>query len=96
MSTTGKWRVAHIGGDAKSHDDFVAAFERAYKANNEPDNMAMFSHNDSFGTLMAVSITPQSVPYCPFSADWSEAENPCDYGLVGWVAGDPKLNPYSR
>jgi hypothetical protein len=42
---------------------------------------------------MAVSITPQSIPYCPFSANWSEIANPGDFGAVGWTAGDVRLKP---
>jgi hypothetical protein len=87
-----KWRVAHLGDtDKRSYDEFVAAFERAYEANNKPEGMAMFSHNDSLGHLMGVSITPQSIPYCPFSADWAEDSNAAVFGNVGWVAGDVRL-----
>ena len=92
MSHDLKWRIAHLAADAQSYNDFVAAFEQAYRANNEPKFMAMFSHVDSLGTLMAVSITPQSVPYCSFSSDWEEtSKSPLDFGYVGWVAGDVQL-----
>ena len=93
MGTPAKWRVAHLSpNDVTSHDQFVSQFQRAYQANGNPKNMAMFSHNDSFGTLMAVSITPESVPYCQFSGDWSEQDkSPFDFGNVGWVAGDESL-----
>jgi len=67
---------------------FVAWFEQAYQANNKPTGMAMFSHNDSSGFTIGVSVTPQSVPYCPFSSEWSESATRPDYGHAGWVAGD--------
>lgn len=87
-----KWRVAHLdANDTKSYSDFVTWFEQAYHANNEPDGMAMFSHNDSNGFQTALSITPQSVPYCPFSDSWDESETPPSFGFVGWVAGDSKM-----
>lgn len=88
---SGKWRVAHLGGNVQSYNDFVGAFKQAYEANGKPDYMAMFSHVDSLGFLMAVSITPQSVPYCPFSLDWSEPiKPPTDFGHIGWVGGDDR------
>lgn len=93
MSDSDKWRIAHLrANDTKSHDVFVSQFKQAYQASGKPDGMAMFSHTDSFGALMAVSITSQSVPYCPFSDDWSEPGNPpTDFGNLGWVAGDVRL-----
>lgn len=94
MTDEKEWRVAHLGGNNKSYHDFVFAFEQAYEANGRPDNMAMFSHVDSLGILMAVSITPESVAHCPFSNDWSASNKPpLDFGNVGWVAGDraPKI-----
>jgi hypothetical protein len=93
MTTSTKWRIAHIANDPKVHDEFVEIFTRAYEANNKPAGMAMYTHNDSLGGVMAVSITPQSVPYCPFSANWSEIANPGNFGAVGWTAGDVRLKP---
>jgi len=50
MSTTKKWRVAHLdSNDVKSYEDFVAQFKQAYATNNKPAGMAMFSHTDSVG-----------------------------------------------
>ena len=73
MNTPEKWRVAALGAkDAKLLEAFVDLFTSAYEANNKPDNMSMFTHNDSFGTVMGVSITPQSIRYCPFSGNWIE------------------------
>lgn len=87
-----KWRIAYLSAnDAKSYNDFVTWFEQAYQANNRPTGMAMFSHNDSTGFTTAVSITPQSVPYCPFSNNWSESAMPPNYGHAGWVAGDVQM-----
>jgi len=69
--------IAHLAaGDTNSYDQFVSDFEHAYAVNNHPNGMSMFSHHDSYGTLMAVSITPESIPFCPFSADWSESKKP--------------------
>jgi hypothetical protein len=90
MSESTKWRIAHLS-DPNTEVVFVAKFNEAYKANDKPADMAMFSHNDSFGTLMAVSITPESVQYCPFSLNWYEQHKaPFDFGNVGWVAGDER------
>jgi hypothetical protein len=87
-----KWRIAHLSpNDATSYNDFVTWFEQAYQANNKPTGMAMFSHNDSTGFTIGVSITPQSVPHCPFSSDWSESATRPDYGHAGWVAGDVRM-----
>ena len=93
MSSHQVWHVAHIGSnDTATHDKFVADFKQAYANNNQPKGMAMYSHTDSFGKLMAVSITPASIPFCPFSANWSEqSKPPSDFGHVGWVAGDERL-----
>jgi hypothetical protein len=53
--------------------------------------MAMFSHTASLGQLMAVSITPQAVPYCPFSETWEERDTGFDFGFRGWIAGDERV-----
>ena len=90
MSTTEKWRILY-GVDAKLHDELVEAFNRVYEANSKPDGMAMYAHCDSFGSLMGVSITPKSIPHCPFSANWSEIEHHGEFGNIGWAAGDERL-----
>jgi hypothetical protein len=91
MNTPEKWRMAALANDANLLEAFVDLFTSAYEANNKPDNMAMFTHNDSFGAVMGVSITPQSIPYCPFSVNWIEITNPGEFGLVGWAAGGVRL-----
>jgi hypothetical protein len=91
MSNDQKWRIAHFGEDDQLEKQFIAAFEQAYLSNGKPKNMAMFSHVDSLGRRMALSITPESNPYCPFSADWDEWISPTDFGNLGWVAGDKSV-----
>lgn len=92
MSSPKTWRVAYIGNDPKAEKQILTQFESAYEANNKPDGMVMYSHSDSYGKLAAVSITPESIAYCPFSADWTEQDKaPFDFGNAGWVAGDPRL-----
>jgi hypothetical protein len=86
-----KSRIAYLGGDPRPYKEIVSRFERAYVDSRKPDSMAMFSHTDSTGMLMAVSITPQAVLHCPFSATWAETDNPFDYGHVGWAGDDPRL-----
>ena len=91
MKNLRKWRVAHIANDASVERQFVSDFENAYKTNGQPSGMAMFSHTDSVGKLFAISITPESVHYCPFSANWDERDSPPNFGFAGWVAGDERL-----
>lgn len=92
MSSQQEWRVAHIGSnDTASHDKFIADFKQAYANNNQPKGMAMYNHTDSDGKLMAVSITPVSVPFCAFSENWSKQSKRPDFGFVGWIAGDGSL-----
>lgn len=87
-----KWRVAYIGNDAKSYQHILTAFQAAYENNNRPNNMTLYSHNDSFGHLMALSITPASVPYCAFSTQWYETDqSPLRFGLIAWIHGDKPL-----
>jgi hypothetical protein len=87
-----RWRIAHLSAnDEKTSADFVARFEQAYKANNEPDGMAMFSHNTAKGVQIALSITPESVPYCPFSDGWDESATRPRLGYIGFVAGNTRL-----
>lgn len=91
MTISGKWRIAYLANDVKVHGQFVDLFRRAYEASSKPEGMALYTHNDSFGAVMAISITPQSVPHCPFSSSWSEVPMPGDFGLIGWTAGDERL-----
>lgn len=94
MSSPKQYRIAHLGGNRELYNEYVSDFKGAYEAHGKPEGMAMFSHsNTEDGTLMTVSITPQSVPYCPFSVTWEEKPEPRPLGNVRWVAGDIRLKP---
>jgi hypothetical protein len=94
MNNLSKWRIAHLGGSRVAYHECVSSFKRAYEASSKPEGMAMFSHSDTgTGRLMTVSITPQAVPYCPFSTAWEEMNEPQPLGNVEWVAGDVRLKP---
>ncbi len=101
MSPSEKWRIGYLKGDGSDHDlkhQVVAEFNRIYTAENEPKNMAMFTHNGG-GFPMALSITPEAYYYCkasPTFANWEEWDNPnaptpLRFGEVGWEAGDVTL-----
>ena len=86
-----KWRIKLFDGDCQEYRDIVAAFERAYEANNKPEGMAMFDYTDTTGMLSGVSITPTSNPNCRFSEEWIE-DDLIAFGKARWVAGDVSLN----
>ena len=80
--------MLHLSGESRAvRDEQLSNFQRAYEANNRPENMAMYSHNDSDGRFLGLSITPESTSYCPFASGWSEVI----IGNSSWVAGDPRL-----
>src|SRR5690349_7068497 len=94
MANIYKWRIAHLGGNRELFDELISKFNQAYKAYGNPAGMAIFSHGDTqTGRLMTVSITPEAIPYCPFSDGWEEHIGPQPFGNMEWVAGDVTQKP---
>jgi len=94
MSSPKKWRIVYLDGESMSslENRIVSEFKRIYAANNEPERMALFSHYTHPG--VALSITPQSVPFCaslPFFDRWEESGDTREYGNVRWHAGDKRI-----
>jgi hypothetical protein len=98
MSTGEKCRIVYFtDGISAAHWERKIApeFKRIYEAESNPNGMALFSHA---GGTPALSITPESVPYCAslFALlRWDECDNALTYGLVGWVAGDERLKEFA-
>lgn len=89
--TKPKWRIAHLADNPKAERQLVSDFQKAYLAANKPNGMAMFSHVDTTGMFMGISISPEAAPYCPFSATWEECDDARSFGNSGWIAGDERL-----
>jgi hypothetical protein len=80
-----KGRIAYLGS-VERETRIVAEFNESYVAAGEPDGMALLSHYIRDG-LSALSITPESIPYCASFfkiAEWSEYDT-C--GLSARFAG---------
>jgi len=92
MLPTNKGRIAHLGS-VELESRIIAEFNRIYFAEGQPERMALFSHYVDEHEK-ALSITPESVPYCAslFSiAEWSNYDRKWPFGAVGWEAGDQRL-----
>lgn len=91
MLPINKGLIAYLSAELELR--IIAEFNRRYLAEGEPGGMALFSHYAG-EHLRALSITPESVPYCASlftMAEWSEYDRSLPLGAVGWEAGDRRL-----
>lgn len=87
-----KGLIAHLGS-VQLEPKIIAEFNRIYVHEGKPERMALFSHYVD-EHQKALSITPESVPYCASLltiTEWSEYDRNRPFGAVGWEAGDQRL-----
>ena len=90
-----KGRIAYLGS-VEQESRIITEFNRRYDAAvaaGKAEGMALLNHYIS-EHLKALSITPESIPYCASLfkiAEWSEYDTMRPLGAVGWVAGDPRM-----
>lgn len=97
MLSESKWHSATIGAGeigSQAEQVFVSDFNRVFLENDSPERMVMLSHYIPRGNLVALSITPESVPFLkdqPRFQSWDPREKEPYLGHKKWLAGDERF-----